>query len=147
MSRVKMSPWALKCCSRTHTVKTHTQEKWWMKKRSWIPADRDSEAETDRLQGSSETFLVCNGPPHTHTFFFAMRGNRNCDTWLLWVQAATSQQWNVILSATVVHSDCCCCLAVEESELGLRVVHPKESRFHIQEWNAFWHFSASPWFE
>lgn len=26
-------------------------------------------------------------------------------------------------------------------------VHPKESRFHIPEWNAFWHCSASPWFE
>lgn len=26
-------------------------------------------------------------------------------------------------------------------------VHPKESRFHIPEWNAFWHCSARPWFE
>lgn len=25
--------------------------------------------------------------------------------------------------------------------------HPKESRCHIPEWNAFWHCSASPWFE
>lgn len=26
-------------------------------------------------------------------------------------------------------------------------VHPEESRFHIPEWNAFWHCSANPWFE
>lgn len=147
ISSVKMSPSTLQCCSHLETG-TEKEDEW--KKRheasnAGVPVDRENEAKrlTD-FKGAQRDLLLLVWSLLTH---FAMEGNRN---WLtlgsFGMLAATSQQWNVILPAMAVHSDCCC-LVVEESALGLGVLHPKESRSHIWEWNAFWRSSTSPWFE
>lgn len=148
VSKVTFHPEVLQPSSH---LKTNTEKEDEWKKRheesnAGVPVDGESEAKrlTD-FKGAQRDLLPFVWSLLTH---FAMEGNRN---WLTLgscgMPTATSQQWNVILSAMAVHSDCCCCLAVEESVLGLRVLHPKESRFHIREWNAFWHSSTSPWFE
>lgn len=96
--------------------------------------DSGSEGETGRREAGSLMTLLCCG-----------RKWERCTTLLLWVPAATSRQWNAIVSATLLTA--VVVWPCTKSELGLWLEHPEESRFHIWEGNAFWHSSVSPWFE
>lgn len=148
-SKCRLPPWD-KAAKQPLKRKKKYRKRRWMNKRgakhptlAGIPAGRENWQTWRELR---ETFLLLSGP--------------SCP-FLRWQEIAIV--WHVApvgpgCYKPAVKCDALChgcalrllllfgCEGIRAGTQG-STVHPKEGRFHIPEWNAFWHSSASPWFE
>lgn len=145
-SKCHLAPWSA-AAKQPWEKKSTEKEDEWTKALAGIPADGESEAKkTDRLQGGSERpSCLCLVPLAPF-----------CYGWktIVWHLAPGGPGcYKPRVKCDVFCRGCALRLLLLSGCGGIRAgirgstVHPKESRFHILEWNAFWHCSASPWFE
>lgn len=150
ITRVKMSPSPLKCCSQATMKKwTGKRKRWMIERRAQHPTlvsqekARQKDWQTSREHRPSCFCLVPLTP-------FLLR-LKKAIVWHL-VPVSLGCYKPAVKCNAFCHA-CAFRLLLLFGCGGIRAgtrgstVHPKESRFHIPEWNAFWHCSASPWFE
>lgn len=150
-SKCHLPPWS--AAAKQPLKKSTEKEDEWTKEaqsiQRWLGSQLTEKARQKDWQTSRElreTFLLLSGP--------------SCPS-LLWLEIAIV--WHLApvgpsCYKPAVKCDAFChgcalrllllfgCGGIRAGTLG-STVHPKESRFHFPEWNAFWHSSASPWFE